>query len=149
MRHPKTFAQVLCRIRTVYERIDTHIERRDGHWIWTGYIQNGHPIINMLGGSRSRRSVARLLYEKALGQPLAKRRLANQCGVRLCVNPTHYGRVLDIEWQIYNEYLPRLEAIRAARETLRSIGEKYGITAEAVRLIVSRRSYALKQGVKP
>lgn len=103
--------------------IDAHpmwqrIERRDGHWIWTGPKDSkGYPMFTTSG----RLPVHRFIWEQLVGpiEGLLRKRIG--CGIRHCVFPDHwiqsdrYRHLAEIRGSEAANLTPHARAFRERR----------------------------------
>jgi hypothetical protein len=66
----------------------------DLHWMWSGYIRVGSPIVNFIGEERH---VALALWSLWQGLPFIAKGPCNRlCFMKGCVNPHHYSYPLEM-----------------------------------------------------
>ena len=68
--------------------------RRNGCWLWTGYISNGYGLIKWAGKVRSAHRTA---YELLVGPISVGLEIDHLCRVKNCVNPDHLEPVTHRE----------------------------------------------------
>lgn len=73
---------------SVKEQLDRHIQRVDGHWLWTGFQRKGYGRVKVGGKSREAHRVAYEVYRGAVpyGQVLHH---VEGCPYKHCINPWH------------------------------------------------------------
>ncbi|MEV5854610.1 MULTISPECIES: hypothetical protein [Streptomyces] len=64
----------------------------DGHLVWTGYVENGHPRVRHGGQGGRRHSAYKIAYRIRTGSDPTKR-VAPTCGRAGCVAPDHVDEV--------------------------------------------------------
>ncbi|QNJ57643.1 HNH endonuclease [Streptomyces phage Keanu] len=145
--HPRTRTKRVKQRQNFVSRID----RRDGHWIWTGQTttRDGkrYPMFSyrILGGGRdSRRQVMafRHLMSECFPELVAKipQRTAPACGEPMCVYPWHRANMMNTRQTITGEQALAIYQAKGTRSAA-DLASEYGISSEQVNAIWRGRSW--------
>lgn len=146
-------------IAALAERFWAKVQKTDGCWLWTAAYTNprGYGVIVDHGRNKQAHRVS---YELAYGPVPAGKFVCHRCDNRICVRPdhlfagSHYDNQLDkiskgrsvreqhhsakLTWAQVQEIRKR----RLAGETIRALGEAYGVSHTNIANIMSGRSWA-------
>lgn len=101
-----------------YDRAMRHTRRCRGHLLWTGYLVNGVPMLQVrkpdtqrtpTGGGRTSVSIRRIVWTRHHGEPPAGAMVVASCGWQRCIALEHLATLGEAT-------LPRLEEARRRRE---------------------------------
>lgn len=126
------------------------VDQATGCWVWHGETtSNGYGLVesgNRREGTRVRRVVHRVEWERLHGPVPDGQVLDHLCRERLCCNPAHLELVTHVE-NVRRGVGTKLTAadvlaIRASSAGPTALGERYGVSPGTICDVRTRRSWA-------
>jgi hypothetical protein len=124
------------------ERLASNSTRTDDHWLWTGATKDGYPQAS------KGKSPVRLAYA-LLNGPLPERaRLLNTCGIRICIEPSHYRLQGDPTEEFWAQTAPNDNGCLIWQGCVKTEG--YGkYDGGGKQMFAHRKAYELTHGPLP
>lgn len=131
------------------ERIDSMIQKKNGHWIWTGCLAGrNRPII--FNGSRKnpgKVNVRKFLYEKKYGKVAKYTPIVSNCSEKGCVKPSHC-RVADdpsynkLSMNQRRQIIKRYEFHLKRKITMQELADEYGCSKQAIEYVINGKTHS-------